>query len=64
MSIEWQIIFMMFVGISTYWSYKVGQSHGVEDGVDGILSHLEKVGFINIDEEGQITAGSKNGNNT
>lgn len=67
MSVEWQIIFLMFIVISTYLSYRTGQRIGIEEGVEGILVHLEKAGFIDVDDNGDITAASAtpgNGKNT
>ena len=64
MSVEWQIIFVMFIAISTYLSYRTGQRIGIEDGVEGILVHLEKAGFIDVDDNGEISAASGNGKNT
>ena len=54
----------MFIAISTYLSYRTGQRIGIEDGVEGILVHLEKAGFIDVDDDGEISAASGNGKNT
>jgi hypothetical protein len=55
MSVEWQIIFTMFVFICAYFSYKTGFERGVTEAVGMTLDNLEQRGLILIEEDGTIS---------
>jgi hypothetical protein len=55
MSTEQMILYMMSICACCYFSFKAGFDSGASDGIDTILSHLEKIGYIKVDKDGNIS---------
>lgn len=50
MTVEWQIIFLMVIFASAYFSYKSGFNAGHIDGIESALNQLEAQGVIELEE--------------
>jgi len=55
MPFEWSIIFLGAIFMSAYFSYRAGYRAAVPDVVDQTLFSLEAKGFIEIDDEGNVS---------
>jgi hypothetical protein len=56
----WQIFMFLMVGTSAYFSYRQGQSAGVQAGVQIVISDLHEKGIIAIykdHENGEVVVG-------
>ncbi len=54
--IDWIIIVVGSVIATGYFAFNHGVRKGVEFGTEMTIIELERVGIINVDEEGNVTA--------
>lgn len=44
------LIFVSFIALSAWFSYRAGWKSGLDDGIDKSLFYLEEQGFIEVEE--------------
>jgi len=58
MSNEQIFIYLVSILACAHFSFKYGFISGATEGVDVLLSHLEKSGYIKVDDDGNISGPS------
>ncbi len=58
MSTEQAVIYLLSIIACGYFSFKTGFQSGAIEAVDVLLMHLEKDGYIKVDDEGNISGPS------